>query len=466
MEISKSAFEKWLKSENSQIADNAMRIQWTALLEKQNPFFSEDELWAIDENLAAQGLCFALRIKPELVSSALDMLQRRLSDEKKLPVQIWPELMNLASYLLKNPKDKLLVWDFVVQQSFGEKELLVMVDSALRCVDKMPEWLGIAIKWLDKIQPSSNFCIILKTFLIKKGFLEKQSNFLMLAALDKILPEWAPLLIETLNRVPDPYRYDLSLFLFREHFDKQPEQIVKAMTECFAQKQNECLLQNQLDGLFEVFISKKQSSLLDGVIFLSRVKNFLLAHWADNCVKFEKFWVKFGKSPEMFDVLYGADDANYAVLEVASKNDDARLKTPLHMLCDMPIVGRTKWCILLLKFIARGNEENQKLACRILLENSDNLKLEESFDAYYPQLEKILRDGYPVLPEVKFGVNVIANSLLRFGPKVKDVGAVYDFVQTYDLLIPALETCYGSDILALLQKKREERKALDYLLKH
>ena len=234
MEISKQEFAKWFKSENVQIASFAMRNQWLDLLEGKTPFFSEDELWKTDADLASKGLRLALLAKPKLVPIAIQMLRKNLSEGKYLPFGVWLYLMHLAVYDLKRlDNGKILLKDLIAEQSFSGTELLDMIGSVLRSVDQMPEFLDCGKKWIEQAVSDVNFCIVIQKFLKEWGRLDECSNELILLAFSKLLPEWAPLMIEALNNVSGPYRYDLSLSLFKIYFKEQPLQVTKAVVACF-----------------------------------------------------------------------------------------------------------------------------------------------------------------------------------------------------------------------------------------
>lgn len=471
MEITKQEFTKWFQSANLQIAGNAMRIQWTSLLEKQNPLFSEDELWNINGVLAAENLGFAVKTRPELLYPAIKMLQQRLIDEKKLPFEIWTVLMNLASYLLKNSDDKIVIRDFVALQKFEGQELNQMIATALRCVDQMPEWQDVALKWISQVEPDVNFCIVVQKFLTEWGRLDEYSNTLIVAAFDRLLPEWAPLMIKALTNVPGPYRFDLSLCLLKKYFNNQPMEVVKAIIPCFEKDSDVVLQQKLLDGIFNFFNRKEQKLELNvAEVFVAGVSQFLLSHWADNCFKFGNFWDKFHDAPEIFDIIRASlkDDLNFVFFNKGSDDKLAKLKTPLHMLCYLPVVNRIDLCILLLKVISRGENESRNLACQILVEKEYSLQFtpNDNVDDYYQELSKLLSYSHPVSYEMKLLVSAVVNALVTSGAEVKDVEKLYDFVQSYGLKVPALEERYSDDIKALLQQRQYEKEVLDYLLKH
>ena len=470
MEISKNVFSEWFKSSNQQIAGNAMRVQWTALLENNNPFFSEDELWNVDAKSAAENLSFVVKFKPALLPKVIQMLDQRLAEEKQLPCEIWPELMNLATYLLKNSDDKTAIHDFVAKQHFSGQELFMVIDSALRCVDKMPEWQGVALLWMMFVKPDVNFCIVIQKFLTEWGRLDEYSNTLIVAAFDKLLPEWAPLMIEALTNVPGPYRFDLSLCLFKKYFDEQPREVTKAVVKCFDKDSDVELQQKLLDGIFNFLnLKDRKLELSNALIFVEGIKNFLVDHWADNCFKFGNFWDKLHYAPEVFDIIRGAlkNDWNFVAFDKGSKDPLAKLKTPMHMLCYLPVVNRADLCILLLKAASRGKNEVKNLACRILVEKEDFLQFADSFDAYQSQLEEIiLQDGYPISYEINLFVSAIANALVKYGQEVQNVATLYDFIQVRGLKVPALEECYGKQVEELLNQRSYEKEVLDYLLKH
>lgn len=469
MEITKNAFSEWFKSSNQQIAGNAMRVQWTALLENQTPFFSEDELWAENEKLTSSSLCFALRMKPVLVFAAIEMLKQRLSNGKYVPFDIWPELMNLASYLLKNSEDKIAIRDFVALQKFEGQQLNHMIASALRCVDKMPEWQETALKWIDQVLPDEDFCVMIQRFLSEWGRLDEYSNILMVAAFDKILPQCAPSMIEALTKVPGPYRYDLSLGLLKKYFNSQPMDVVRAIAICFEKDKDVVLQQKLLDGIFNFFYKREQMLSLDvALVFVEGIRHFLIDHWADNCFKFGNFWEKFQYAPEFFVIIRSAvkSDWNLIAFDKGSQDPLAKLKTPLHMLCYLPVVNRADLCVLLLKVIASSRNETKNLACRILMENEDFFQFSEGFDDYQSQLEEILRGVYSLSYELKLLASAITNALVLGGEEVKNVALLYDFVKSKDLNVPALEERYGQKVQELLAQRSYEKEVLDYLLKH
>ncbi len=469
MEISKSVFRKWFDSQNQQISGNAMRIQWTVLLENTNPFFSEDELWNEKAELATSGLCFAINMKPNLLAPAIQMLQTRLSEKKYVPFDIWSALVSLSAYQLKNVEDRIKVRDFVLTQTFDSQELFQMIASVLRCVDRMPEWLKCGMTWIDQVPPSEALGSIVYDFLTSWGRLDEYSNALVMSAFDKILPEQAPMMIIALTYVPGPYRFDLSLFLLKKYFNDQPMDVVKAVVGCFGTDSDVVLQQKLLDGIFNFFNKREQNVDINvALVFIDGISQFLLEHWAENCFKFGNFWDKFHDAPEIFEIIRAAlkNDTNFVMFDRGSQDKLAKLKTPLHMLCYLPIIERVDLCLLLLKAISRGDAESRNLACQILVEKEDSLHFVTGFDDYYKQLSDIWRDGYPISYEIKLFAGAIVNALVKDGPDVKDVALLYDFVNMRDLKVPALNERYEKEIENLLQQRKYEKEVLDYLLKH
>lgn len=470
MEISKSVFRKWFDSQNQQISGNAMRIQWTALLENTNPFFSEDELWNEKAELATSGLCFAINMKPKLLAPAIQMIQTRLSEDKYVPFEIWPDLIGLSAYQLKNVEDRLKVRDFVLTQTFDSQELFQMIASVLRCVDRMPEWLKCGMTWIAQVSPSEDFGLKVHDFLTSWGRLDEYSNALVMSAFDKILPEQAPMMIRALTHVPGPYRFDLSLCLLKKYFNDQPMDVVKAIVGCFEKDSDVVLQQKLLDGIFNFFNKREQNVDINvALVFIDGISQFLLEHWAENCFKFGNFWDEFHYAPEVFDIIRGAlkNDWNFVAFDKGSKDPLAKLKTPIHMLCYLPVVNRADLCLLLLKAVSRGKTEVKNLACRILMEKEDFLQFTDSFDAYQCQLEEIiLQDGYPISYEINLFVSAIANALVKYGSEVKSVAKLYDFIQVRGLKVPALNERYGQQVEELVRKRSYEKEVLDYLLKH
>ena len=469
MEITKNAFSEWFKSSNQQISGNAMRIQWTALLENNNPFFSEDELWNEKADLATSSLCFAINMKPKLLPLAIQMIQTRLSEKKYVPFNIWSDLVGLSSYQLKNVEDRLKIRDFVLTQNFDSQEQLQMIASVLRCVDRMPEWLKCGMKWITEVSPSEALGAMVYDFLTSWGRLDEYSNTLVMSAFDKILPEQAPMMIIALTYVPGPYRFDLSLFLLKKYFNDQPMDVVKAVVGCFGTDSDVVLQQKLLDGIFNFFNKREQNIDMNvALVFIDGISQFLIEHWAENCFKFGNFWDKFHDAPEIFEIIRTAlkNDTNFVMFDGGSKDKLAKLKTPLHMLCYLPVVSRVDLCLLLLKAISRGDAESRNLACQILVEKEYSLHFVAGFDDYYQQLNDIFRDGYPISYEIKLFAGAIVNALVKDGPDVKDIALLYDFVSMRELKVPALNERYGKEIENLLQLRQEEKEALDYLLKH
>ena len=469
MEISKSSFRRWFGYQNLQIAGNAMRVQWTALLENNNPFFSEDELWEINPKLAAESLCLSVYRHSELLPAVIAMLQRRLSEGKQLPFQMWLELLNLASYLLKGAEDKYAILDFVAQQKFEESDLWNIIDSALRCVDRMPEWKEVALKWIDQVEPDVNFCIVVQKFLIDWGRLDEHSNKLIISAFDNLLPDWAPLMIKSLTNVPGPYRYDMSLFLLKKYFSSQSEELIKAIIGCFDKDSDVILQQKLLNGIFDLLNqSDCQASLSTIIIFIDGIKFFLKAHWADNCFKFAKLWDKYHDAPEIFDAVRSAfnNDEEFIWFDKGSKDPLAKLKTPFHMLCYLPVVNRVDLCLILLRAVDLGDRENKDLACHILIEHENSLQFDACFDDYVKELTDILHGQFSINYEMSIFASAIVNSLVKYGPEVKDIERLYGFVSAQRLNVPAMYERYGHEIDYMLQQRKAEKEILDYLLKH
>ena len=471
MEVTKNAFNEWFKSSNQQIAGNAMRVQWTALLEDNNPFFSEDELWNIDSVLAAESLCFAINMKPKLLSLALQMIQTRLYEKKYVPFDIWSDLIGLSSYQLKTVEDRLKIRDFVLAQNFDGQEKFQMIASALRCVDRMPEWLKCGMKWVAEVSPSETLGSVLYDFLTSWGRLDEYSNTLVMSAFDKILPEQAPMMILASTFVPGPYRFDLSLYLLKKYFNDQPMEVVRAIIPCFGTDSDVVLQQKLLDGIFNFFNKREQNIALNvALVFIQGISKFLLEHWAENCFKFGNFWDKFHNAPEIFAIIRYAlnDDMNFVMFDRGSQDKLAKLKTPLYMLCYLPVVNRVDLCILLLKAISRGDAESRNLACQILVEKEYSLQFapDDNIDDYYQELSELLSDSYPVSYELRLFVSAIVNALVTTGAEVKNVEKLYDFVKMRELKVPALDECYSDEVKALLQRRQDEKEVLDYLLKH
>ena len=469
MEITKKSFSEWFKSHNAQIAGNAMRVQWTALLENNNPFFSEDELWHLSPDIAVEGLIFALQRKPKLIKPALDLLQKRLSAAQALPFCLWSQLMNFASFWVENPDDKILIRDFVAKQHFDAQELNHMIDSALRCVDRMPEWQGSALTWIMLATPDAKFGSVIQRFLTEWGRLDECSNSLVFAAFDRILPEWAPLMIGALTNVPGAYRYDLSKYLFKKYFDNQPEEMTKAIIKCFDKDSDVDLQQKLLDGIFNFLnLKERKVELSTALVFVDGIKGFLINHWAENCFKFGNFWDKFYDAPEIFDIVRRAlkNDDNFVLFKKGSEDKLAKLKTPMHMLCYLPVVNRVDLCLLLLRAVFRAQGETKDLACRILLEKEDSLQFDERFENILPKLEEILRFSYPISYEMKLFVSAITNALVKYGAKIQNFELLYDFVKSKELNVPAMEERYYKEIEALLRQRSYEKEVLDYLQKH
>lgn len=469
MEVSKQEMANWLVSENAQIASLAMRNQWMAILEENSALFSADELWQKNPSQAASGLCLAVKKNENLIYPMLRMLESELLKGKIFPFCIWENLMTLASYHLDKIEDKILIRDFVSSQKFEGQELYEIIGSALRCIDRMPEWYDCAERWISQVSPDVNFCIIIQKFLTEWGRLDEYSNKLIVSAFDKLLPEWAPLMIGALNNVPGPYRYAMSLDVFKKYFDKQSDAVIKAIVKCFDEDRDVELQQKLLDNIFNFFNSEDCKIFLSSaLIFVHGIKNFLLNHWADNCFKFGNFWEKFHYAPEIFDIIRVAlkNDLNFVLFDKGSDDKLAKLKTPLHMLCYLPVVERIDLCLLLLLAVSRCRGENKDLACQILMEKEDFLQFNNSFDAYYKQLDVIFRDSYPVSFEIKLFTGAIVNALVKSGSTVKNFALLYDFVKQRELNVPALEECFGKEIDALLKQRNYEKEVLDYLLKN
>lgn len=468
MEISKQEFVKWFKSENQQIAANAMQNQWMAWLQNQNPFFSEDELWNENVEVVISGLYLAIQKQPALLNSVILMLQQRVSEKKYLPFDIWPALVSLATYRLKNVDDRLKIRDFVLNQNFDNQELLKMIASVLRCVDRMPEWLKCGMKWMAQVESDVNFCIVLQSFLNEWGRLEEASDELMSLAFDKILPEWAPLMIKSLTNIPGPYRFDLSLCLLKKYFDKQDEEMVKSIVVCFAKDSDVDLQQNFLDGIFDFFNSDIEVKPSVARIFVEGIERFLMAHWGANSIKFERFWHKLNYAPEIFYIIRSSfkNDLNLVLFNKGLKGGDAKLKTPLYMLQYLPFFHNIDLCLLLLQAVSKATGDNRIFACKILTEKEILFHFKESFDDYASRLGKFLQEEYPVNYEVKHFVEAITNALVKYGAEVKNVPLLYDFVKNQNLHVEAMNKCYQKEIETLLQKRSYEREVLNFLLKN
>ncbi len=471
MEITKQEMANWLVSENAQIASLAMKNQWMAILEENPSLFSEDELWQKNPSQSASGLCLAVKKNETLVYPMIRLLEGRLIAGKQLPFCVWVELMSLSSYHLDKIEDKILIRNFVSSQKFEGQELYEIIGSALRCIDRMPEWHDCAERWISQVSPDVNFCIIVQRFLTEWGRLAECSNDLIVSAFDKLLPEWAPLMIGALNNVPGPYRYAMSFDVFKKYFNQQSEEVIKAIVKCFDEDRDVDLQQKLLDNIFNFFNSEDcEIYLSSALIFVEGIKNFLLHHWGNNCFKFSLFWEKFHYAPEFFDIIRAAlkNDLNFVMFDKGSNDKLAKLKTPLHMLCYMPVVERIDLCLLLLKAVSRGDSESHNLAARILVEKEDFLQFDKALDfkTYYKQLEEIVRDSCPISYEIRLFASAILNAMVKSGAKIEDFALLYDFIKMRDLSVPALYELYPKEIDDLLYKRRYESEILDYLLKN
>ncbi len=469
MEISKKEFEKWFNSNNQQIATLAMKNQWQELLSGQSAFFSPEELWKNYSTLSAEGFCLAVQLKPSLLLAAIAELRQRLSKGDFLPFDLWPKLMSLASYHLYDVEQKIFIRDFVAEQHFEDSELFAMIDSALRCVDRMPEWLDCASSWINQVSPNEEFCVRIKEFLLSWGRLENPSNLLVAQAFKKLSPEWAPLMIKALNNIPGPYRYDLSLSLFENYFADNQQDLVKSILLSFERDTNVALQQKLLDGIFNFFNTYKQPITLEiALLFVDGIKKFLIDHWAENCSKFSKFWDKFYDAPEMFALIRSAfgNDLAFVNFDKGPRDNAEKLKTPLYMLCYLPIIENADLCMLLLKVIEYGDQESRNLACNILAGKEDFLQLNASFDVYSSELSAAMQHGYPVSYEMKFFVSAITNSLVKFGPQLNNIEPLYNFVQSKKLNVPALNERYEEEIAQLEEQNRYDTEVLNYLHQH
>lgn len=470
MKKNRFEFEKWFDSDNLQIASLAMQYQWKAILSGNQAFFTEDELWEKENRnrIVISGLILAVRQNPDLLPQALDILKKRLNNNKKLPTFVWSELINGASFLLKEEEHKKMILDFVMQQNFNQDELPDVIGSLLICLDKMPLWYNFAFTCINHVSSNREIALLLLVFLQRNRKLEDPSHKLLLNCVEKISAEDAPELIDCLLKTPCSNRYDVALSLFKHHFEKKDLELrIKAICSVFQNEGNLMLQQKLLTGLFFFFthyegeIDAKYTYLLvDGA------KMFLIKHWADNCYYLGKFWYKFHDDPEFFMILRSAlsNDTNLVLKSNwGSCTPLARLKSPLHMLSYIQIFNNTDFCILLLRAVAQGSVENKNLASKILVQNDHNLQCSGDVDAFLPVLQSIFNYEHPMGYEVKRFGSAILNSLIEFG-SVSNISELYDFVQCYNLDVPAFKERYDQELEELLAKRRYEREVLDFLL--
>lgn len=466
MEKNKNEFEKWFCSKNQQIACLAMRYQWIALFSNNQALFTEDELWNKNQSVALSGLIMTIKHSPELLPQILTMLKRRLQDEKPLPEDIWTDLIGCASFQLKNFDQQKMIFDFVAEQNFNDEVLLKVINSILVCIERMPMWESIAFQCLEQVSFDENVYLLLKDFLKNEKQLNAYNYKMILFSFYRISEEQVPEFIRCLVSVPCSYRYTLAFLLFKTHFAKLNTKLIEAITTCFARDGNVVLQQNLLSKMFSFFIGQEENiDLKVACCFIESVKSFLIRHWENNCIDFEKLWKRYNNCLEFFNICRSAyqSDRNF-VLSCESNilNPLFQLKTPLHMLLYLQIVDNADLCVLLLHAFSFGSHEAMDLAKRILAENEHCLKLHASFDEYKPKLSEAMK-VYGSDYEFKLFSSAIVNSMVEFGPQLEDISELYDFVQYKSLNVPALYKRYEKEVKELVLERQYEREVLDFL---
>lgn len=449
----KENFKNWLASDNRQIRLYALRYQWIKLAKKQDPLFFLSELISYPD--APEAFSMALELRPEILPTVVELL----AEAEKISVEYFARLVYFSTQQEKYIPD---IKKVVTAQKFFGTDLNNIIYTILCSVDRTPEWLETGLVFVDKVEPNVNYCVMLSQFLSKWGRFDEASNEMVTAAFEKILPEWAPLLTSALTTVSGRYRFDLSLSLFKKYYSLEE---MKAIVECFHSDESAELKQFLLNGMFNYLNAMPKEQIGDEAarVFVENIAPFLIAHWEDNCFKFFRFWEKFNYCPSFFQSVrraFGSDE-KLAQFNTPSKDPLVNLKSPLHMLCYLPLMQDLDLCMLLLNIYAYGNKENQNLVAKIWMKNESGLCCAGSFEKVKNELQQLL--DYAKSHEMTSFVSNLLNSLILNGEEVEDVEALSHFIKDNDLRVYALQEVYGRKLDEINANFRKEGEILRFL---
>ena len=491
-------FEQWFASENKKMRLCALRYQWIKVLKNQDPLFFLSEL--IPHSEAPEAFSMALDSHPEILPAALELLQNPKTDpllvslkkalpssealklfmsglglsfllpkeeeafvEKSLITATIPEeyFARLIYFSTRHPETISVVKNFLQnQEKRTDVWLSEVIYAILTSVDRTPEWLETGKAFVEEVKPNVSFCKMLVNFLSHWGRFDENSNELVTAAFEKILPEWAPQLTKVLTKVSGRYRFDLSLSLFKRYYSLEE---MKAIVECFHSNESSELKQFLLNSMFNYALSKETVDKEAANVFIENIAPFLIVHWEENCFKFFRFWEKFNYCPDFFQSVRKAfgSDKEMGQFNMPSNDPLAMLKSPVHMLCYLPVAQELDLCMVVLRIYAYGNKENQNLVAKIWVKNESGLCCGGSFEQVKDELQQILNDAKG--REIASFVSNLLNSIILNGEEVKDVEALSEFIKNNDLNVYALQEVYGKELDRLVANLRQETQIMRFL---
>lgn len=474
MEVNKKVYLDWFKSDNESIAQKAMRKQLGAVLAEKGSqsgviteeeqklsavekFFTFDELLAVDNSLAAQGMDVVVSY-PRLFPVLLELVGEAEAEGKKIPVSVYAEIIGISAYHLYDPDLRRLGLEFISGLQLEGTDLYKEIVSLLRCVGSMSELKEPALAAVRRAE-GVDFCVEIYGFLKQWGCLCDESCEILQEAFKYIIPQWAPLMIEALTTCPGKYRYRLSMALFREYFPTQGGAVLNKLLPCLSQEGNVELQKKLIDELFSFMEEQdKSDKMLEHIgVFLGGLSYWIRHHWEFVGSRILSLWRKYDKSP----IFFGACRAAFVNDETLIAFQPHEVFSPFDLLTAEEAEKNPDCYLLLLKLLSWGDALGEDLSKCLLRKMSPAFEPKETVDVMVQKLDNLFKGGNRYLT-IKYAGKFV-DALIAGGGKVENVSRLADFVSANGLSVPVFDERYAAELKALSDKAAEEEEILAYL---